>query len=204
MYYITLQLTEKGKKICGSHTKTLEMPWELQSEPTSDDVNKFIESEFMVEFVDHIIRVNSGFNNLKIGDYVCIIDPATNKKVLGSIVNVIDNGYGHYVSVKQETTEYSDYYRFNFEGFEIGGSRKNKRYLEIASTEFIDNALKIKNINNIFKDVIELLNYTYDWEDDIDYGSRDKIPIFLDPNDLIKIHDILKDSKTSYDLLNMQ
>lgn len=41
MYYINLQLTEKGTKVCGSPTKTLEMPWDKYLEPTDDDLNEF-------------------------------------------------------------------------------------------------------------------------------------------------------------------
>ena len=75
MYYINLQLTEKGAKVCGSPTKTLEMPWDKYFEPTDDDVNEFIESEFMSELVEHVISVKSDFRFLKLNDYVCIVAP---------------------------------------------------------------------------------------------------------------------------------
>lgn len=209
MYYINLQLTEKGTKVCGSATKSLEMQWDKTTISSDEDVNKFIETEFMSELVDHVISIKSDFRFLKPDDYVCIVQPATatgamEKRILGKVVHVNDDGYGHYIMVKEERRidYYPKDYRFNFEGFEIGGSRKYKKYIEIPTEEFIEHELKIKNIHDIYHNVIELLCHTYEWEDGTDtdyYGYRENIPIFLTPDELFNIHNILVKAKARYD-----
>ena len=207
MYYINLQLTEKGAKVCGSPTKTLEMPWDKYFEPTDDDVNEFIESEFMSELVEHVISVKSDFRFLKLNDYVCIVTPGkTESRTIGQVVHIQDDGYGHEVTVRVEAPNVSNSndYRFTFEGLEIGGSRKNKRYLEVASPEMIEHFKKIQNICQTYVKVFELLNYTYEWEDNDDYGyRRSALPVFLEPEELLQIFDILENAKNRFDILNV-
>ena len=207
MYYINLQLTEKGAKVCGSPTKTLEMPWDKYFEPTDDDVNEFIESEFMSELVEHVISVKSDFRFLKLNDYVCIVTPGkTDSRTIGQVVHIQDDGYGHEVTVRVETPNCnnSNNYSFTFEGLEIGGSRKNKRYLEVASPEMIEHFKKIQNICQTYVKVFELLNYTYEWEDNDDYGyRRSTLPVFLEPEELLQIFDILENAKNRFDILNV-
>lgn len=209
MYYIKLQLTEKGNKVCGAPTKTLEMKWEQSYEPTETDINEYIKAEFMSELVDHIISIKQDFRFLKINDYVCIMTPENkNSKILGQVTHIQDNSYGHeiIVSIVYPENIYLKDLRFNFEGFEIRGSRKNKKYIEVAPKEFVEYITKIKHISNTYKDVHDLLNYTYDWEEDVDYDcyeGRANMPIFLEPDEILEIHKILKNAKERYDILNV-
>ena len=95
-------------------------------------------------------------------------------------------------------------YRFTFEGREIGGSRKNKKFIEVASPEVIENFKKLQNIYQIYEKVFDLLNYTYDWEDIDTYSyHRTTLPVFLEPEELLQIYDILETAKKRYDILNV-
>ena len=205
IYYINLQLTEKGCKVCGTSTKTLEMSWDSSCMPPEEEVNKFIEKEFITELVDHIISIKHDFRFLKINDYVSIVCPLEPEvKILGKVTHIQDDGYGHYITVH---IEYPDNYgfitdfRFNFEGFEVGGSRKNKKYIEIPDPEFIRICEELKNIKDTYNKVFELLNYTYDWEEyeDTYAGQRTSLPLFLKAEELLKIYKILNDAKTRYE-----
>lgn len=207
MYYINLQLTEKGSKVCGSPTKTLEMPWDKHIEPSDDDVNEFIESEFMSELVECVISVKPDFRFLKLNDYVCIVTPGkTESRTLGRVTHIQDDGYGHEIRVQVESANegYTKEYRFTFEGLEIGGSRKNKTFIEVASPEIIEHFKKIQNICQTYEKVVDLLNHTYEWEDNDCYGyRRNTPPVFLEPEELLQIFDILENAKTRYDNLNI-
>ena len=206
MYYINLQLTEKGTKVCGSPTKTLEMPWDKYLEPTDDDLNEFIKSEFMSELVERIISVKPDFRFLKLNDYVCVVTPGkTGSQTIGQVVNIQDDRYSHEIRVRVESPkgEYLNEYRFTFDGREIGGSRKNKKFIEVASPEVIENFKKLQNIYQIYEKVFDLLNYTYDWEEIDTYNyRRTTLPLFLDPEELLQIYDILETAKKCYDILN--
>ena len=206
MYYINLQLTEKGTKVCGSPTKTLEMPWDKYLEPTDDDLNEFIKSEFMPELVERIISVKPDFRFLKLNDYVCVVTPGkTESQTIGQVVDIQDDRYRHEIRVRVESPkgEYLNEYRFTFDGREIGGSRKNKKFIEVASPEVIENFKKLQNISQIYEKVFDLLNYTYDWEEIDTYNyHRTTLPLFLDPEELLQIYDILETAKKCYDILN--
>ena len=199
--YINLQLTDKGAKVCGAPTKTLEMPWNNYGTLDYTEVNKFINDEFMPELVDHIISVKPDLRNLNIGDYVCIITPGEKEtRSLGKVNNVTDNGYAKEIIVTTcLNNNYNQTYRFNFAGYEIGGKRKDKKYIEVATPEYIEYCNKIKNTIKTYNEIYDLLNYTYEWEYADKIGSRETPPLFLNGEDLLKILEILETAKSKYD-----
>lgn len=187
MFAITIKLNEKGKKVCGLNTKVILV--NSNSEPNTKEINEAIAQEFITELVEEIISVNETFEAVIKKDD--ILKVCTNKSMFfyAKVLDVVKTGsYKGIEVVKLDEKERCRTIRFNFLGKEIGGSRKNKRYLEIPTAEEISYANEILNkeesynyvVSNIYSDT---------------YGE---CPEFLTVDDILKIKEIVENAKNKY------
>lgn len=187
MFAITIKLNEKGKKVCGVNTKVILV--NSNSKPNIEEINEAIAQEFIPELVEEIISVNKTFEAVIKKDD--ILKVCTNESMFfyAKVLDVVKTGsYKGIELIKLDEKERCRTIRFNFLGKEIGGSRKNKRYLEIPTTEEISYANEILNkeesynyvVSNIYSDT---------------YGE---CPDFLTVDDIIKIKEIVETAKNKY------
>lgn len=187
MFAITIKLNEKGKKVCGVNTKVILV--NSNSEPNTKEINEAIAQEFIPELVEEIVSVDETFEDVIKQDD--IVKVCTNKSMFfyAKVLDVVKTGsYKGIEVVKLDEKERCRTIRFNFLGKEIGGSRKNKRYLEIPTAEEISYANEILNkeesynyvVSNIYSDT---------------YGE---CPEFLTVDDILKIKEIVENAKNKY------
>lgn len=187
MFAITIKLNEKGKKVCGVNTKVILV--NSNSEPNTKEINEAIAQEFIPELVEEIVSVDETFEVVIKKDD--ILKVCTNKSMFfyAKVLDVVKTGsYKGIEVIKLDEKERCRTIRFNFLGKEIGGSRKNKRYLEIPTAEEISYANEILNkeenynyiVSNIYSDT---------------YGE---CPEFLTVDDIIKIKEIVENAKNKY------
>lgn len=187
MFAITIKLNEKGKKVCGVSTKVILV--NSNSEPNTKEINEAIAQEFIPELVEEIISVNETFEAVIKKDD--ILKVCTNESMFfyAKVLHVVKTGsYKGIEVIKLDEKERCRTIRFNFLGKEIGGSRKNKRYLEIPTAEEISYANEIINkeesynyvVSNIYSDT---------------YGE---CPDFLTVDDILKIKEIVETAKNKY------
>lgn len=187
MFAITIKLNEKGKKVCGVNTKVILV--NSNSEPNTKEINEAIAQEFIPELVEEIVSVDETFEDVIKQDG--IVKVCTNKSMFfyAKVLDVVKTGsYKGIEVIKLDEKERCRTIRFNFLGKEIGGSRKNKHYLEIPTAEEISYANEILNkeesynyiVSNIYSDT---------------YGE---CPEFLTVDDIIKIKEIVENAKNKY------
>lgn len=187
MFAITIKLNEKGKKVCGVNTKVILV--NSNSKPNIEEINEAIAQEFIPELVEEIISVNETFEAVIKKDD--ILKVCTNESMFfyAKVLDVVKTGSHKGIEViKIDEKERCRTIRFNFLGKEIGGSRKNKRYLEIPTAEEISYANEILNkeesynyvVSNIYSDT---------------YGE---CPDFLTVDDILKIKEIVENAKNKY------
>lgn len=183
MFAINLKLNEKGQKICKKKVEILN--YESNTKPTAEQVHQLIADEFMPELVEEILSINESLENvLHSGDIVKVYE-TPNKFYFAKVEKVVvsknvKNGFIHVYKI-------DDYYqmilRFDIFGYEIGGSRKFKKYIEIPSEEEKKHIIESFNKENIYFDIIKMLGAdTYPME----------CPYSLKLETLTKIQEILK------------
>ena len=186
---LQLSSTKKGKKVCGVNTKVILV--NSNSKPNIEEINEAIAQEFILELVEEIISVNKTFEAVIKKDD--ILKVCTNESMFfyAKVLDVVKTGsYKGIKLIKLDEKERCRTIRFNFLGKEIGGSRKNKRYLEIPTAEEISYANEIINkeesynyvVSNIYSDT---------------YGE---CPDFLTVDDILKIKEIVENAKNKYSI----
>ena len=202
MWYINIALNDLGKKVVGSDTKVLE--FQKATVPNTDECIAYIKSEFMMELVSSF-SVTSDWRHVKIGDILKIITPGANgdKIEFGEVTSYEDDGYAkefhvaiHDIENYHEIRYWMQDIRFSFEGKEIGGSRKYKKYVTMPTKEEIERYNLSKEKSIIYNEVVDLLKHKYEWEEDDD----NVIPPFITLDMLINIRNMITGSKKNYEI----
>lgn len=196
MWYIEIGLTEKGKKIFGSDTKTLE--YDRVNKPSTDEVFAFINNEFVTELVDSVSEPWSDYSYLKKDDIIKIVKPnkdGTETFTFGEVRYIVINGCEKEIVAAEihdiENFNNRSEVRFNFAGKEIGGSRKYKRYFVIPTAEEVQRYNDAKHKMDIYDEIIDLIRFHDDWDNLV-------IPAYLTIDMLRNIKNILKDAYDNY------
>lgn len=149
--------------------------------------------------------VTSDWRHVKIGDILKIITPSVNGDIIefGEVTSYEDDGYAkefhvdiHNIENYHENRYWMQDIRFSFEGKEIGGSRKYKKYVTMPTNEEIERYNLSKEKSIIYNEVVDLLQHKYEWEEDDD----NVIPPFITLDMLINIRNMITESKKNYEI----